>query len=182
MGATLRLCSGKFKAQFPIGAAPRNTLRRCQIAQQPIGGFACLALVMRPAENTAGVCKSCGIGPTTSMPSTCFSSLICCTARSASPLTSRSAVKPCSTMLALAADLGRTPSLDQLGRDRRRSRPAANRRRTAPQAVFCGGGSAADIGMRLPARTAMPTKERARSAALPGPRGPRRSSRRAPHG
>ena len=137
---TLRLCSGKFKARVPIGAAPGTTSGDAQIAQQPIGLLRpCLALVMRPAENTAGVCKSCGIGPTTSMPSTCFSSLICCTARSASPLTSRSAVKPCSYDAGLGVDLGRdTPSLDQLGeKNAARAQPRIGDG-LAPQAAFCG--------------------------------------------
>ena len=48
----------------------------------------------RPAENTAGLCSSRGIGPTISTPPTSFNSLICCTARSASPDTSNSAVTP----------------------------------------------------------------------------------------
>src|SRR5439155_12823807 len=65
---------------------------------------------IRPAENTAGVCSSYGMGPTTSMPPICFSSLICWTARSASPVTSFSAVKPCWMTCALALMSAAMPS------------------------------------------------------------------------
>jgi hypothetical protein len=68
---------------------------------------------MHPAENTAGVCSSSGIAPTTSMPATCFSSLICWMARSASPVTRRSAVKPDGVIVACALIGGDPHALDQ---------------------------------------------------------------------
>ena len=83
-----------------------------------------------PAENVATVWISAGSGPTTSIPGTTISSLICCTARSASPLTSRSAVKPDGTTRLLPPRL--FPAGPASRRSRFRWRRSSSRRRNAP--------------------------------------------------
>ena len=61
-------------------------------------------------ENTATVCAPSGSAPTTSMPSTSISSLICWKAMAASPVSSFSAVKPCGITIALAFTASAMPS------------------------------------------------------------------------
>ena len=140
-------------------AAPAPTSGEARNRSSRSAAAALSDAAMRPAENTAGVCSSRGIGPTTSMPATCFSSLICCTARSASPVTSRSAVKPCGMITRLRIDLGGDAQpLDQLRETGCRWRRAANRPPTrAPSSVARSAASVAMSGWAAPAFTAMPT-------------------------
>ena len=72
--------------------------------------------VSRPPEKVATVWISAGSGPTTSMPGTIISSLICWMARSASPVIRRSAVNPDGTIRLLTA-AGDAQAVEQAGEE-----------------------------------------------------------------
>src|ERR1700716_1009019 len=107
------------------------------------------------------------MGPTTSTPVTCFSSLSCCTARSASPVTSGSAVKP-DGMIRARALISEAISIRSISCAKKI--PLAPMREyatdRAPSSVTRRAASVAMSGCSGPAFTAMPTKERARSTRL----------------
>ena len=66
---------------------------------------------MIAAEKVVTACTGSGNRPMTSMPGTTISSLTCWTARSASPLTSFSAVKPAGITVAFDRTASAMPSL-----------------------------------------------------------------------
>ena len=92
----------KFKAPARSRATPARPRATRETAATGLLRPACSSPPFVPRKTRRAFAVRYGMGPTTSMPPTCFNSLICWTARSASPVTSFSAVKPCWMICAFA--------------------------------------------------------------------------------